>query len=142
MRKLDKGVMFLKDNIAEDTKIIRDRIIIPIPLLSFIIAKKTTKSRSRLKFVMLMWLKKNETDRTEGAKVVIVWRWPKKALIWSLILNDRIGNAINSMNIIKSSFTPKRSRNFCREKESTNSVKNMMKFSFGSTILLRGTWTS
>ena len=72
MRELDKGVMFLKDNIAEDTKIMRDRIIIPIPLLSFIIAKKTIKSRSRLKFVMLIWLKKNETDRTEGAKVVIV----------------------------------------------------------------------
>ena len=29
---------------------------------------KTTKSRLRLKFVMLMWLKKNETDKTEGAK--------------------------------------------------------------------------
>ena len=74
MRELDKGVMFLKDNIAEDTKIMRDRIIIPIPLLSFIIAKKTTKSRSRLKFVMLMWLKKNKISRTKGAKVVIVWR--------------------------------------------------------------------
>ena len=51
-----------------------DRIITLIPLLSFTIAKKTTKSRSRLKFVMLIWLKKNETGRTERAKVVIVWR--------------------------------------------------------------------
>ena len=88
---------------------------------------------------MLMWLKKNETGRTEGAKVVIVWRWPKKAFIWSLILNNRTWNAINSMNSMKSSFAPKRSMNFGREKESTNSVKNMTKFSFGSTILLRGT---
>ena len=54
-------------------------------------------------------------------------------------MDDRIENAINSMNNIKSSFAPKRSRNFGKEKESTNSVKNMMKFSFGSTILLRGT---
>ena len=60
MRKLDKEVMFPKDNISGDTKTMRDRIITPIPLLSFAIANKTTKSRLRLKFVMLMWLKKNE----------------------------------------------------------------------------------
>ena len=60
-------------------------------------------------------------------------------LIWSLILDDRIGNAINSMNNIKSNFAPKRSKNFGKENESTNNVKNMAKFSFGSTILLRGT---
>ena len=74
MRDLDKGAMFPKDNIAGNTKTMRDRIITPIPLLSFTIAKKTTKSRLRLKFVILMWLKKNKTGRTEGAKVVMVWR--------------------------------------------------------------------
>ena len=52
----------------------RDRIITLIPLLSFAIAKKITKSRLKLKFVMLTWLKKNETGKTEGAKVVIVRR--------------------------------------------------------------------
>ena len=74
MRELNKGAMFLKDNIVGDTKMMKDRIITPIPLLSFAIAKKTTKSRLRLKFVMLMRLKKNETGKTEGAKVVIKWR--------------------------------------------------------------------
>ena len=72
MRELDKGVMFPKDNIAGDTKTTRDMIITPIPLLSFVIAKKTTKSRSRLKFVVLMRLKKNETSRSKSAKVMIV----------------------------------------------------------------------
>ena len=72
VKELNKGVMFPKDNIARDTKMMRDKIIIPIPLLSFTIAKKTTKSRPRLKFVMLMWLKKNETGRNERAKVMIV----------------------------------------------------------------------
>ena len=43
MRKLDKGGMFPKDNIAGDTMMMRDRIITPIPLLSFVIAKKTKK---------------------------------------------------------------------------------------------------
>ena len=43
VRELDKGVMFLKDNIAGDTKMMKDRIITPIPFLSFAIAKKTTK---------------------------------------------------------------------------------------------------
>ena len=43
MRKLDKKAMFSKDNIAGDTKMMRDRIITPITLLSFTIAKKTTK---------------------------------------------------------------------------------------------------
>ena len=43
MRELDKEAMFLKDNTARDMKIMRDKIITPIPLLSFTIAKKTTK---------------------------------------------------------------------------------------------------
>ena len=43
VRELDKGAMFPKDNIAGDMKTMRDRIIIPIPFLSFTIAKKTTK---------------------------------------------------------------------------------------------------
>ena len=51
VKELDKGVMFLKNNIAGDTKMMRDRIITLITLLSFAIAKKTTKPRSRVKFV-------------------------------------------------------------------------------------------
>ena len=43
MRELNKGAMFPKYNITVDTKTMRDRIITPIPLLSFAIAKKTTK---------------------------------------------------------------------------------------------------
>ena len=43
MRELDKRAMFPKDNIAGDMKMMRDRIITPIPLLSFAIAKKTIK---------------------------------------------------------------------------------------------------
>ena len=74
MRELDKGAMFPKDNIAGDTKTMRDRIITPIPLLSFAIAKKTTKPRLRLKFVIFMRLKKNKIGKTEEAKVVILWR--------------------------------------------------------------------
>ena len=65
MRELNKRAMFPKDNIVGDAKTMRDRIITSIPLLSFAIAKKTTKPRLRLKFFMLMWLKKNETGRTE-----------------------------------------------------------------------------
>ena len=44
VRKFDKRAMFPKDNIAGDTKTMRDRIITSISLLSFAIAKKTTKS--------------------------------------------------------------------------------------------------
>ena len=43
-------------------------------------------------------------------------------------MDDKTQNAINRMNNMKSSFAQKRSRNFDREKESTNSVKNMTKF--------------
>ena len=43
MRELDKGAMFPKDNIVRDTKAMKGRIITSIPLLSFAIAKKTTK---------------------------------------------------------------------------------------------------
>ena len=72
MREFNKQSVFLKDNITRNTKTMRDRIITPIPFLSFTITKETTKSRSRLKFVMLMRLKKNETSRSKGAKVMIV----------------------------------------------------------------------
>ena len=43
VRELDKEAMFPKDNIARDTKTMRNRIITSIPLLSFTIAKQTTK---------------------------------------------------------------------------------------------------
>jgi len=42
VRELDKEAIFPKDNIVGDMKTIRDKIITPIPLLSFGIAKKTT----------------------------------------------------------------------------------------------------
>ena len=115
VRELDKVAMFPKDNIARDMKTVRDRIITLKPLFSCTITKKTAKPRLRLKSIMLMWLKKNETGRTKWAKVLIFWRWPKKALIWSLILDDKTRNAINSMNNMKSGFIPKRSKNFGRE---------------------------
>ena len=57
-------------------------------------------------------------------------------------MDNSAWNAINNMNNIKSSFTLKWGRNFGREKKSMNSVKNMMNFSFDSTILLKGTWIS
>ena len=43
MRELDKEAIFSKDNIVRDTKTMRNRIITSIPLLSFTIAKKTSK---------------------------------------------------------------------------------------------------
>ena len=66
--------MFPKNNITRNTKTMRDRIIIPIPFLSFAITKETTKSRSRLKFVVFMRLKKNKTSRPKRSKVMIVRR--------------------------------------------------------------------
>ena len=94
-----------------------------------------------LKFVMLMWRRrtKQAKPKKEGGDSLEV---TYKALIWSLILDNRTWNAINNMNSMKRSFAPKRSRNFGKEKESMNSIKNTTKFSFSSTILLKGTWTS
>ena len=43
MRELNKETIFPKDNIARDTKTMRDKIITPITLLSFTIAKKIAK---------------------------------------------------------------------------------------------------
>ena len=42
VKELDKEAMFPKDNIVGDMKMMRDRIITLIPLLSFAIAKKIT----------------------------------------------------------------------------------------------------
>ena len=62
MRKLNKGALFPKDNISGDMKMMRDRIITPIPLLSFIIAKKTTNPGSRLKFIVLRLKKMKQVE--------------------------------------------------------------------------------
>ena len=67
-------MVFPKDNITRNTKTMRDRIITPIPFLSFAITKETTKSRSRLKFVVFMRLEKNKTSRSKGSKVMIIRR--------------------------------------------------------------------
>ena len=72
MREFNKQSVFPKDNVTRNTKTMRDRIITPIRFLSFVITKETTKSRSRLKFVVFMRLKKNETSRSKGAKVMVV----------------------------------------------------------------------
>ena len=72
MREFNKQWVFPKDNITRNTKTMRDRIITPILFLSFAITKETTKSRARLKFVVLMRLKKNKTSRSKGVKVMIV----------------------------------------------------------------------
>ena len=72
VRGFNKQLVFPKDNITRNTKRMRDRIITPITFLSFAITKETTKSRSRLKFVVFMRLKKNETSRSKEAKVMVV----------------------------------------------------------------------
>ena len=72
VREFNKQSVFLKDNITRNTKTMKDGIITPIPFLSFAITKETTKSKSRLKFVVLMRLKKNETSKSKGVKVMVV----------------------------------------------------------------------
>ena len=74
MREFNKQAEFPKDNITRNTKMMRDRIITPIPFLSFAITKETKKSRSRLKFVVFMRLEKNEISRSKRSKVMIVRR--------------------------------------------------------------------
>ena len=72
VREFNKQAAFPKGNIKGNTKTMRDRIITLIPFLSFAITQETTKSRSKLKFVVLMRLKKNETSGSKGANVMIV----------------------------------------------------------------------
>ena len=102
--------------------------------------KLKTKARTRLEFVVLMRLKKDETGRAKGSEMLIVrWR-SKKVLIRSLIRNSWTWNTIDGMGSSENSFSPKGYRNFGRQEESTNSVKDVSKFSFGSSVLLGGAW--
>ena len=71
VREFNKQSVFPKDNITKNTKTMRNKIITSIPFLSFAITKETTKPTSRLKFVVLRRLKKNETSKSKGAKVMI-----------------------------------------------------------------------
>jgi hypothetical protein len=84
-------MMLPKDNMAGDAKAMSNRIITSISFLSFAITKEATKTRTRLKFVVFMRLKKNETGIAKGSKMLIVrWR-SKKTLIRSLIRNGWLG---------------------------------------------------
>jgi hypothetical protein len=87
-----------------------------------------------------MKLKKDETGRAKGSEMLIVrWR-SKKALIRSLIRNGWVWNTIDGMGSSKNSFSLKGYRNFRKQEESTNSVKDVSKFCFGSSVLLKGAW--
>ena len=115
-----------------------NRIITSISFLSFAITKEAKKTRTRLEFVVFIRLKNDETGRAKGSEMLIVrWR-SKKALIRSLIRNGWAWNMIDGTGSSENSFSPKGYRNFGRQEESTNSIKDVSKFSFGSSILLRG----
>ena len=87
-----------------------------------------------------MRLKKDETGKAKGSEMLIVrWR-SKKALIRSLIRNGWAWNTIDGMGSSENNFSSKRYRNFGRQEESTNSVKDVSNFSFGSSVLLGGAW--
>ena len=140
MRYLSEQTMLPKDNMAGDAKVMSNKIITSISFLSFSITKEATKTRTRLKFVVFMRLKKNETSRAKGSEMLIVrWR-SKKTLIRSLIRNDWAWNTIDDIGSSENSFSPKGYKNFGRQEESTNSVKDVLKFSFSSFVLLRGSW--
>ena len=78
MRELNKEALFSKDNISRNMKMMRDMIVKPIPLLCFAIAMETAKSRSRLKFFVLIRPKENEIGKTKGAQVMQSGGEPKK----------------------------------------------------------------
>ena len=106
--------MLLKDNMAGNAKVMSNRIITSISFLSFTITKEATKARMRLKFVVFMRLKKDETGRVKGSEMSIVrWR-SKKALIRSLIRNGWTWNTIDGMGSSENSFSPKGHRNIGR----------------------------
>ena len=132
--------MLPKDNMAGGAKAMSNRIITSISFLSFTIIKEATKARTRLEFVVFMRLKKDETSRAKGSKMLIVrWR-SKKALIRNLIRNGWAWDTIDGMGSSENNFSPKGYRNFGRREESMNSVKDVLKFSFGSSVLLKGAW--
>ena len=89
---------------------------------------------------MFMRLKKDEIGRAKGSDMLIVrWR-SKKTLIRNLIRNSWAWNTIDGMGHSENSFSPKWYRNFGRQEESMNSVKDVLKFSFCSSVLLKGAW--
>jgi hypothetical protein len=140
LRYLSEQTMLPKDNMTGDAKAMSNRIITSISFFSFAITKEATKARTRLQFVVFMRLKKDEIGRAKGLEILIVrWR-SKKALIRSLIRNSWAWNTIDGMGSSENGFSPKGYRNFRRQEESTNSVKDVLKFSFGFSVLLRGAW--
>jgi hypothetical protein len=73
---------------------------------------------------------------------MLIMRWrSKNTLIRSLIRNGWAWNAIDGMGSSENNFLPKGCRNFGRQQKSMNSIKDVPKFSFGSSVLLGGAWT-
>jgi hypothetical protein len=140
LRYLREHMMLPKDNMVGVAKAMSNRIITSISFLSFAVTKEATMVRMRLEFVVFMRLKNDETGRAKGSKMLIVrWR-SKKALTRSLIRNGWAWNTIDGMGSSENSLSPKGYMNFGRQEESTNSVKDVLKFSFGFSVLLKGAW--
>ena len=68
MRYLVKHFVFPKDHMPRNTKTFANGIITPITFLTYSIPKKTTQTRTRLKFVSFMIMKKNKTDTSKDSK--------------------------------------------------------------------------
>jgi hypothetical protein len=87
---------------------------------------------------MFLRLKKDKTRKAKRSKMLIVrWRF-KEMLTRSLVRNGWAQNMIDVMENSKDSFPPKGCLNIGRQYESTNSIKDVPKLSFGSPILLGG----
>ena len=129
--------MFPKDHMPRNTKTFSNEIITPITFLTNSIPKKTTQTRTRLKFVSFMILKKNKIDTSEDSKRVIGGRRTKQHIIRSLILNNGRRTPIDGVNDNKSSFPPKLCRSRSGYSSCTNNIKNMTKFALIPAILLR-----
>ena len=56
-------------------------------------------------------------------------------------MSGKLGNAIYGVNGSESHFTPKTLRDRGRYEKGTHDIKNVTKFAFGTTILLRGIGT-
>ena len=65
MRYLVKHFVFPKDHMPRNMKTFANGIIKSITFLTYFIPKKTTQTRTRLKFVSFMIMKKNKTDTSK-----------------------------------------------------------------------------
>ena len=109
--------------------------------MGYTISKEATEIGTRLELCPFMRKKRDKTSTTKNLKRGVVKGLTIEELEGWFVVCSWWSDTINGINSSKYSLTPNALKNRGKNEKGTDNIKNVMMFSFCTTILLRGIWT-